>query len=176
MELTWAYLLIAFGFGLISGELFFPTGGLWFIAAVVAIIAGIALTFIYGGTNTGLITTLLVSIAGPLAFALAINVWPRTPIGKRMIAAGPTEDETWAAVPANQELEQLRGRHGQALSDLRPAGTVSFDGRRIDVLSEGPMIPAGAWVKCIEVKPGRVVVRQAAAPDLENMEIKDLNS
>jgi membrane-bound ClpP family serine protease len=176
MELTWAYLLIALGFGLIGGELFFPTGGLWFIAAVVAIVAGIALVFIYGGTNTGLLTTLLVGIAGPLAFALAINLWPKTALGRSMISAGPSEDETLASMPANLELEQLRGRHGQALSDLRPAGAVSFDGKRIDVLSEGPMIPAGAWVKCIDVKPGRVVVRQATAPDLDNIELNDLNS
>lgn len=176
MELTWAYLLIAFGFGLIGGELFFPTGGLWFLAAVVAIIAGIALTFVYGDTNTGILTMLLVSIAGPLAFALAINVWPRTPWGRAMISAGPTEDESLASMPANLELEQLRGRHGQALSDLRPAGTVSFDGKRIDVLSEGPMISAGAWVRCIDVKPGRVIVRQVNAPDLDNIELNDLNS
>src|SRR5262245_33540271 len=142
MELTLAYLLIGLGLGLMGAELFFPTGGVLFLGALVAVIAGIALTFIYGDSTIGMITLAAVCFAGPLVFALFINLWPRTSLGRKMIVEVPTDDETLAHMPVNLELEALRGRHGQALSDLRPAGAASFDGKRIDVISEGPMIPA----------------------------------
>ena len=91
-----------------------------------------------------------------------------------MIMAGPEEDATLASMPVNLELEQLRGRYGRALSDLRPSGVAEFDGKRVDVLSEGLMILAGAWVRCIDVKSGRVLVRKVDAPDLTKMDLNDL--
>jgi membrane-bound ClpP family serine protease len=62
-------------------------------------------------------------------------------------------------MPVNLELEQLRGKIGRTLSALRPAGVVDFDGRRIDTLTEGMMVDPGQWVRCIDVKAGKVIVR-----------------
>jgi membrane-bound serine protease (ClpP class) len=39
-----------------------------------------------------------------------------------------------------------------------------FDGRRVDTMSEGPLIEAGRWVRCVDVKAGKVVVREVEAP------------
>jgi membrane-bound serine protease (ClpP class) len=68
-------------------------------------------------------------------------------------------------MPEIQSLAELRGRVGQTISPLRPSGVVEFDGRRIDALSEGPMIDAGLWVKCVDVKPGKVFVRLVETND-----------
>ena len=92
-------------------------------------------------------------------------------MGRRFIL--PDQDATSPQMPVNLELEQLRGRFGQALSDLRPAGVVDFDGRRVDVITEGMMVPAGAWVRCVDVKAGRVVVRPVDQPDLDDLESAD---
>lgn len=176
MELTLAYLLIGLGLGLMGAELFFPTGGILFLCALAAVIAGIALTFIYGDSAIGLTTLVGVCFAGPLIFALFVNLWPRTSLGRKMIVEVPADDETLANMPVNLELEALRGRHGQTLSDLRPSGAVSFDGKRIDVMSEGPMIPVGVWVRCIDVKAGRVIVRRVEAPDLNKVDFNDIKT
>ena len=59
--------------------------------------------------------------------------------------------------------------------DLRPAGVTEFDGRRIDTLSEGPLIEAGKWVRCIEVHAGKVVVREVERPPaVEDMDFGEL--
>jgi membrane-bound serine protease (ClpP class) len=50
---------------------------------------------------------------------------------------------------------------------LRPSGVVDFDGKRIDTLTEGFPVDAGAWVRCIEVKAGKVIVRQVDGPDAD---------
>jgi membrane-bound serine protease (ClpP class) len=58
------------------------------------------------------------------------------------------------------------------VSALRPAGITEFHGRRIDTLSEGDMIDAGQWVKCVDVKAGKVIVRAVERPP----ELGDLNA
>ena len=54
----------------------------------------------------------------------------------------------------------LVGREGEAVSDLRPAGFARIAGRRVDVVSRGESIEAGATVRVLEVSGNRVVVMQ----------------
>ena len=96
-------------------------------------------------------------------------------MGRRFILTAGDEDATVAAFPVNQDLEQLRGRIGRTLSALRPAGVVDFDGRRIDTITEGMMVDPGQWVRCIEVKAGKVVVRPVEKPNLDDLEIQDFH-
>jgi membrane-bound serine protease (ClpP class) len=110
-------------------------------------------------------------VAVPALATVGMYYWPRTAMGRRLIL--PDQDATIAQMPVNLELEQLRGRYGRALSDLRPAGVASFDGRRIDVITEGMMVAAGDWVRCVDVKAGKVVVRPTDAPDLRDLEADD---
>ena len=70
----------------------------------------------------------------------------------------------------NAELEGLRGKTGRTVSPLRPSGVAVFDGRRIDVITEGLMVDAGQWVKCIEVRANKVIVRPADPPTLDDFE------
>ena len=75
-----------------------------------------------------------------------------------------------AALPANQELESLKGRFGKTISALRPAGVVDFEGRRVDTITEGMMVEPGQWVRCIDVRAGKVVVRPVDKPSLGELE------
>lgn len=172
-NLTLAYVLIAIGLFLLMAELFIPSGGVLFVISICAIIIGVALTFIYGDTSTGMTTLVAVFIALPLLGSLMMYYWPRTRMAKRMFQTGPEEDATVASMPVNVELEQLRGRFGRAVSALRPAGVAEFDGRRIDVITEGMMVDPDTWVRCIDVKAGKVVVRPAAKPKLDDLESMD---
>ena len=80
------------------------------------------------------------------------------------------------ALPEIVELDKLKGRYGKTATPMRPAGAVVIDGRRVDALSEGMMIDAGSWVKCVEVRAGRVIVRQVDEPDdLRNFDLDGLN-
>jgi len=64
---------------------------------------------------------------------------------------------------AEPGLAGLIGHPGRALTPLRPSGKVEFDGRRLDGVSEGGMIPTGAEVRAVGVRSGRLVVRDASA-------------
>lgn len=171
-NLTVAYILIALGLVLLVAELFVPTSGTLFLACSVCLLAGIMMTFYYGDASTGMVTLLCVFVAVPALFAVGMYYWPRTPMGRRLILR-EDQDATVAQMPVNLELEQLRGRYARAKSDLRPAGVAEFDGRRIDVITEGMMVTAGDWVRCVDVKAGKVVVRPTEPPDLKDLEADD---
>ena len=135
--LTIAYLLIALGLGLLVAELFIPSSGMLFLASSVCIVAGVAMTFIYGDTSTGMVTLLSVFVAIPVVAALMFYFWPRTPLGRRLVL--PDQDSTIATMPVNLELENLRGR----LRTMSDEELIIFSVRRLVVppLSLFPRTP-----------------------------------
>ena len=168
-NMTLAYMLLALGAVLMLAELFLPTGGICFILAALCALAGISLIFIYGDMRTGFVALIASFVAVPLALSGLFYLWPESLWGKRLI---PKEEDnvTMASIPANVQLEQLKGRMGRTVSPLRPAGIVDFDGKRIDCITEGMMIDSDQWVRCVDVKAGRVIVRQIDKPNLEDLE------
>jgi membrane-bound ClpP family serine protease len=173
-ELTIALALILLGLVLMVAEIFIPSFGILFALALVALIVGVTLAF-SSSSETGVGTLIAVCIALPVLWSLAMYFWPKTPLGQRFVLNAPPEDETLASTPMNKELEQLRGQYGRTISALRPAGITDFNGRRVDTISEGGMIEPGHWVRCIDVKSGRVIVREVdGPPNLENFDTTEL--
>jgi membrane-bound serine protease (ClpP class) len=54
---------------------------------------------------------------------------------------------------------ELIGRQGQAVTDLRPSGTATFDGERLDVVTEGEFVKAGTPITVLRADGYRHVVR-----------------
>src|SRR5262245_56096020 len=155
LALLLAYGLILTGIVLLVAELLFPSG-LMFALSVGAIAVGVTMTFTYDLT-TGIVTLVVVAVTLPLLGGVLLHYWPRTRIGRKFILPEPDEEATLASAAANQDLERLRGRYGKTISALRPAGVCEFDGRRVDTITEGMMVEPGQWVRCIDVRAGRVV-------------------
>jgi membrane-bound serine protease (ClpP class) len=81
---------------------------------------------------------------GIAAILLAARFLPRSPLFR------PFELTTTS--PQFQPLAEKpapRGAHGETLTDLRPSGRASFDGRVYDVLADGDFIPAGTRVQAV---------------------------
>jgi membrane-bound serine protease (ClpP class) len=160
--LTLGALLIGAGLLLLVMELFVPSG-LLLVLALAAVAVGIGLVFEYD-TTAGLYALGATAVALPALAALLLYLWPRTPLGRRFFLPPSSSDDTLAALEVNQELAELKGRYGQALSPLRPSGVVDFDGRRVDALTEGMMVEPGRWVRCVEARAGTVIVRPVNGP------------
>jgi membrane-bound ClpP family serine protease len=163
------FLLIGAGFLLLAADLFLMSGVLA-VLSLGAIVVGVILTFLSGGTTIGIITSIAVFFALPLTVRFLLTLWPRTPMGRQFFLKEQSEEATVAALPSNLELEHLKGRVGRALSALRPAGMVDFDGKRIDTITEGMMVEAGQMVRCIDVRAGKVVVRPIDKVNLGDLE------
>jgi len=62
----------------------------------------------------------------PLAFALALYVWPKTPLAKRVFLRPPAPEEIEGFAFAAEARSPDPGQIGRALTPLRPSGTVEF--------------------------------------------------
>jgi membrane-bound serine protease (ClpP class) len=164
-------ILVLGGFLLLMVELAFPSGA-FLVLSLGGLLAGVFFVFLFNVT-AGVAALLFVFVGFPLVLYLLSRLAPKTPMRHLMLIRSPEQEVTLATTPMYQELEQFRGRFGKTLSTLRPAGVVDFDGRRVDALTEGMMVDAGQWVRCVDVKAGKVVVRPAEKPNLNALETTD---
>jgi membrane-bound ClpP family serine protease len=166
--LAWPLLLLAFGLILLIAEVFIPSGGLIGCLALGCLVLSLWQAF-RQSFDLGLKFLLADFLLMPMAFALAIHLWPKTPLGKRVFLARPTPEEIDVS-HAPERLDHLIGELGRALTPLRPSGLVDFDGRRLDGLSEEGLIPSGALIRAVRVRGGQLVVRTAPDATLKEIE------
>ncbi len=165
--LFWPVVCLAVGLGLLVLEVFVPSGGIIGLLSIGFLVVGVALAF---GQSTALGLKFLIAIGllAPAAGALALYLWPRSPMAKYMFLKPPDADELGTAADLDNEAprpEHLVGLLGLVASTLRPSGAVEIDGRRHEALAEEGMIDAGAIVRVLAVRSGRLIVRAAAATE-----------
>lgn len=154
--MTLAILLLGLGLVLALAEIFVPSMGILTVLSIAAVIGSLVSAFSISLT-TGLVFLLVVALAMPLTLMVGFKLFPHTPIGRRMVSSGLSFESTKATDERDLDLV---GREGEAVSDLRPAGFARIAGRRVDVVSRGESIEAGATVRVLEVSGNRVVVMQ----------------
>lgn len=154
----WPVLLMLTGLMLAILELFFVSHGILTFLSLSAVVASIVTGFMY---STGLgVALLLTSVFGIPAFViLAVYLWPKTPVGKRVMLPAPDERETVPDNPRLRELRALIGRVGKTKGPMLPAGVVVIDGRAYDAVSNGFAIEADQWVRVVDVFGSWVTVR-----------------
>lgn len=158
-----AILLLMVGFVLIIAEIFLPSGGLILVMCVVAFIASFwaAYKAWYGVSSIafGLYLGALVILI-PTFVIGSFQLFPRTPMGKRLIGA-PTTEEVTPYAQEQAHLQSLIGEIGKTITPLIPGGMVSVHGERLHAFSEGVLIDPGVDVEIMDVRGTRVVVREA---------------
>ncbi len=153
--------LLFLGFALVAAEVFFPSAGVLSLLAGSALIGSIVMGFAEG-MMLGWTLLGAVLIGLPLVVVSAFRLFPRTPMGRRMVMGGATwEKEERAAV--EHGAERFVGCRGVASSALRPAGIASFGGQRVDVITRGEHIPSGQDVLALRFEANRLVVESAPA-------------
>lgn len=158
-EVLWPLVCVALGLLLVVLEAFVPSGGLIGLLAGGLIVYGVALAF-WQSTELGWKFLVGVGLALPCAVGLGLFFWPRSPMAKYFALAPP---ETEEIVEQRGDLDHLVGQFGRALTPLRPAGVVSFEGRRHDGQAQDGMIDSGTLVEAIAVRGRRLIVRVARA-------------
>lgn len=158
--MTLAILLLGLGLVLALAEIFVPSMGILTVLSAAAVIGSVVAAFGVD-SGTGFMFLLLVAVAVPATVALGFKLFPRTPLGRRMVSSGLSFESTRATDARDLDLV---GRDGVTTSDLRPSGFARIDGRRVDVVARGESIPSGTAVRVLEVTGNRVVVIRAEAP------------
>ena len=156
----WSLLLLAIGFGCLFLEIFIPSAGILGFLATTSLISAVVVGYLAGfWEGTGILV--LITLVLPFFFAIAIKIWPHTPLGRMIILKRP---ESQSAGPTrstyDSALHALLGRRGIAKCDMHPSGAVSIEGRTYDALTDGLPIEAGEAVKVVDVQMRSLIVRR----------------
>lgn len=159
----WAVLLILLGIVFLIIEGFVPSGGILFVLAVACLVIGVTMIFFApesegGGLLGGFIAIAILLIVVPTLVMVWLHYWPQTRFGRKFFLPAPAEQAA-PVPPASLADESLLGQIGQTLTDLRPCGVTLIQGRRVDTQTEGIFVPAGRWVRVIDVRHGQITVR-----------------
>jgi len=158
--------LIIFAAGIIMltlEVLVIPGFGFAGVAGIALIIASLYLSLVGRLPQMSDYSTATGTIAAAFALtilgtALLVRFIPRTAIFDKIVLS--TEERSDRGFASAESDSSLIGNIGITQSDLRPAGKIQIDGKRIDVVSEGDFIASGEKVKVIEVRGSRIVVKK----------------
>src|SRR5687767_10725949 len=135
--LTIALILFVLGIVMLVSEVLLPTGGILVVAALLFFAIGVGIILAEGTTAQAVVAVAALAVGLPAAGYVAVATYRRMSIGAEL-------DEGVAAAPLSvagiAELEALKNRTGKTVSPMRPSGTVEFDGRRVDAMTEGVML------------------------------------
>src|SRR5437764_5541861 len=144
-----AIFLFLAGVVLMLAETVLPTQGVLGIIGGGSILGAIGVGF-YINQWLGMGMLLGMVVLSPFVAVGAMNVWPKTPVGRRMVL----HKFESAVQPPHVGLGQV----GTAVSELRPMGWFEFDDKRHEVRSETGVIHAGKQIKVVSVESGRLIV------------------
>jgi membrane-bound serine protease (ClpP class) len=166
----WEELLLALlGVFLFALELFvIPGFGIVGILGLLALLGALVMSTLGAGSHSGFVLWAVVRMGFSVALAIVLTALflkflPKLPIGRKLIlsTALETSDGFSSAPPTDY---QWLGRTGLAHSTLRPAGIADFQGHRVDVVSDGEFIDAGAPIRVLHVDGNRIVVQRDLGP------------
>jgi membrane-bound ClpP family serine protease len=152
MTLTLFIFLCLAGAVLLFGlELLLPSHGILGVLAAATLLTGVGACF-WVDRWLGLGVLVATLALAPMVFTGAMRIWPRTPIGKRMVL--PPIDGSVARPPV------AVGQTGIAVSELRPGGTADFNGERVEVICEHGIIPPRTGVRVVSFENNRPIVER----------------
>ena len=161
-------LIVGAGLVLLGIEAFIVPGfGIFGVAGIVAILTGLYMSLLGNipttpdFTRAGWVLTSSILLLIASAWALIRTL----PSSSRLAESGiflPAKTASAIGYESAEVRSDLVGKHGTAITDLRPAGTALIGDERIDVVSESEWISAGTPVKVLSAEGYRHIVRSVS--------------
>jgi membrane-bound ClpP family serine protease len=139
-------------------DLMIPSGGI--LVGVTACLAFAAVVFAFRYSFNAGVWMLITSLGSiPVMMWLFISVWPKTPLGKKMIAKpDPPGTFVWSDAAKSGDGRSLVGAEGTALQEMLPSGLVKIGEQTFEAFSESGPIDAGKTIRVVRLDVGRLVV------------------
>jgi membrane-bound serine protease (ClpP class) len=144
MDLWLVVVLYLAGLGMVVAEAMMP-GVVMGLVGAGALVTSIVFGFRHHwALGSGQI--LLAVLVAPAAFYLGVRR-----LQLRSTLAG--------GVSFSEDYAPYLGKEGESHTELRPAGIVLIEGKKVDVVTAGEMVDKGKRVRVVKVEGNRVVVR-----------------
>jgi membrane-bound ClpP family serine protease len=148
-------IVLVMGLILLVVEVFTPGFGVAGGTGLALLVLGIILTARSLFDAMVMVAILLVILA--IVLAVIIRSAKKGRLSRTLVLQSQATAE--AGFKSTEDRQELVGKEGVALTNLRPAGTVDFAGERLDVVSEAAFIEKGQDVEVVRVEGRRIVVR-----------------
>ncbi|MCI7260683.1 MAG: NfeD family protein [Selenomonas sp.] len=137
-------------------EMLMPTVGLLAGAGVAAMLYSVVMTL---GGDINAVYAMLVSFAmAVFIFALIVKKLPSSKLWKRLTLKD--KSNTANGYVSAEPREELLGKRGIVVTELRPSGSALIADKLVDVISEGAFLTKGEKIIVVAVNGNRVLVRK----------------
>jgi membrane-bound ClpP family serine protease len=152
-------LLFALGIALVVIELLMPGFGLAGGLGILSLIAGVVLA---AQVVSPVALTLIIAIALVIIAGMLVWIYKSATRGGRvsrllLLRTKTGKEEGYSSI---SDSKDLIGLEGIAATNLRPTGTGDFQGKKIDVVTEGEFIPKGSPIQITDVEGFRIIVKK----------------
>ena len=124
---------------------------------MLSLAAAVGYAYLEFDARTGNTTLLLVLLLLGVGTVLWVKFFPDSAVARMFVLNRQIGT-------VGVEKPELVGHTGIAMTALRPAGTATLQGKRVDVVADGAFIEKGREVKVVAVEGLRVVVRAVEKP------------
>ena len=137
-------------------EMLMPTVGLLAGAGVAAMLYSVVMTL---GGDINAVYAMLVSFAmAVFIFALIVKKLPSSKLWNRLTLKD--KSNTANGYVSAEPREELLGKRGIVVTELRPSGSALIVDKLVDVISEGAFLTKGEKIIVVAVNGNRVLVRK----------------
>lgn len=150
--LPWIILLCIVGLALVFAEMLIPGFGVFGILGSVCLLGTAFLVAKVYGITAFLITVVLLVIA----FALMIVLAKKSGFYNKVVLRDKQEAQDFD----ESTLQGLLGAEGVTQTTLRPFGVADFQGKMVDVCSNGDFIDRGKHVRVTQIQGKTVTVAE----------------
>ncbi len=137
-------------------EMLMPTVGLLAGAGVAAMLYSVVMTL---GGDINAVYAMFVSFAmAVFIFALIVKKLPSSKLWNRLTLKD--KSNTANGYVSAEPREELLGKRGIVVTELRPSGSALIADKLVDVISEGAFLTKGEKIIVVAVNGNRVLVRK----------------
>ena len=148
--------LLLVGFVLVVIEMYIPGFGVPGIAGILMLGGGVY--FAHPSPLGAVIMVLIIVALLCIALSICLHSAASGRLSKSRFVLHDVATKAETAETA--DMNYFVGRTGETRTVLRPAGMAEFDGVKLNVVSDGEYIAAGAKVIVARVEGNRIVVRE----------------
>lgn len=158
-------LLFLIGVALLIVEIFvIPGFGVFGIAGIILIVAGLFMGLVsdFPLVGTDIMAIAIIQLASSFVLSAIViyflaKTLPKSSMWNNLILSKGIK--ATSGYTSNEEFKKLIGLTGEALTDLRPSGTVIIEGKRYDVVSQGDFIVKNTKVVVVSEEGSKIVVK-----------------
>lgn len=153
----WMIGLFVLGVLLLIIEIFIPGFGVFGVSGIICCV--LSIISVFSNTRQAIVSIIFALIVSLVMVYLLLKYVIKNPVLSKLVLETKQEKSKGYTTSYNNTKKFL-GKIGISLTSLRPSGIAVFNGKKLDVLSEGEFISKGEKVEVIKIEGSKIVVKR----------------